>query len=208
MPTRALLAVVAAVLATVASGTSVAALTSSSVQSSSEATTAQPSDNPGPLPSEGHFSAIKPGMDIIQDSTPRSSDGNEDNQPTPKWPWGCNPGSDMDNIHYSKGDVSVHGWWYKGDCSNNRAEVTVKLEALWCDPLGCRWIDPPQSPVTPNHDIVYPGGGSANRVVARGPCASGVKTGWRATVEVDVQGEVDNSEIKIQTADMFCRPPF
>lgn len=45
----------------------------------------------------------------------------------------CTPYSGRDNTHYSSGDASGHGWWKKGNCSNNTANVKNCIYEYYTD---------------------------------------------------------------------------
>jgi hypothetical protein len=92
---------------------------------------------------------------------------------------GCTPYVDGDYAHVSSGDVSAHGWWYQGTCANQKTVVTIGLQEYFSDKT---WHNEGE-PGTAN---VYPGGGSANRAVARVACASTVPAGWRSYVIVTI----------------------
>ncbi|MEV0845502.1 hypothetical protein AB0J21_06355 [Streptomyces sp. NPDC049954] len=101
----------------------------------------------------------------------------------------CTPESGRDNPHVSKNkvDMSGHGWWDKGDCSNNRAKVFNCVYEYFTDHS---WRQQACSPAKE----LKPGGGSSNRTVARFKCRTCAQTSWRDHVEVDVIGELDTAE--------------
>jgi hypothetical protein len=111
---------------------------------------------------------------------------------------GCTPGSGRDNPHRSGGDVSGHGWWTKGSCSNNRAKVYNCLYEWYTDNT---WRQKACSPTK----TLKPGGGSSNRTVARASCANSLVTSWRNHVDVDVIGEWDSGEWPHNQANVGCR---
>ncbi len=111
---------------------------------------------------------------------------------------GCTPVSGRDNPHPSAGDVSGHGWWDKGNCSNDRANVYNCLYEWYTDNS---WR---QKACSPTKEL-WPGGGSANRTVARHACADTQRTSWRNHVNVDVIGEIDTGEWPYNQADVNCR---
>jgi hypothetical protein len=118
---------------------------------------------PAPYPGTGTGSSIPP---PIPGSTPTPADA-------------CTPYVDGDYAHVSSGDVSAHGWWYVGTCANQKTVVTIGLQEYFSNG---QWYD--EGVVgTAN---VYPGGGSANRAVARVTCASVVSAGWRSYVIVTI----------------------
>ncbi|MFF3671888.1 hypothetical protein [Microtetraspora malaysiensis] len=93
---------------------------------------------------------------------------------------------------------SGHGWWDKGNCSNNRANVQNCLYEWYTDNT---WRQKACSPVTE----LNPGGGSSNRTVARHDCNDTQLTSWRNHVDVDVIGEIDTAEKLMNQADVNCR---
>ncbi|WP_329102485.1 hypothetical protein OG792_24065 [Micromonospora sp. NBC_01699] len=111
---------------------------------------------------------------------------------------GCTPFSGKDNPHWSDPDVSGHGYWDKGTCSNNRANVYNCLYEFYTDNT---WRQKACSPV----EELAPGGGSANRTVARVRCADRTNTSWRNHVDVDVIGEIDTGETPHNQAIVDCR---
>jgi hypothetical protein len=92
----------------------------------------------------------------------------------------CTPYVDGDYAHVSSGDVSAHGWWYQGTCPNQKTVVTIGLQEYFSD---LTWHDEG----TVGTANVYPGGGSANRAVARVTCAATTPpAGWRSYVIVTI----------------------
>ncbi|WP_200926789.1 hypothetical protein [Sphaerimonospora mesophila] len=113
---------------------------------------------------------------------------------------GCTPVSGRDNPHRSSTGVVVsgHGWWDKGNCSNDRANVQNCLYEWYTDNT---WRQKACSPV----EELKPGGGSSWRTVARHDCDSTLATSWRNHVDVDVIGEIDTAEKPMNQADVNCR---
>ena len=111
---------------------------------------------------------------------------------------GCTPYSGKDDPHYSKGDVSGHGWWDKGDCDNDRANVYNCLYEYYTD---ATW----RQKACSKKKKLKPGGGSSNRTVARAECDDRQLTSWRNHVDVDVTGEVDTGEKPYNQANVECR---
>lgn len=113
---------------------------------------------------------------------------------------GCTPVSGRDNPHRSSTGVAVsgHGWWDKGNCSNNRANVYNCLYEWYTDNS---WR---QKACSPTKELA-PGGGSSNRTVARNDCSNTLRTSWRNHVDVDVIGEIDTGEWPHNQADVDCR---
>ncbi|WP_228450054.1 hypothetical protein [Streptomyces alkaliterrae] len=112
----------------------------------------------------------------------------------------CTPVSGRDNPHRSSTGVAVsgHGWWDKGTCSNNRAMVWNCLYEWYTDNTWRRKACSPRKELAP-------GGGSANRTVARHNCDNTALTSWRNHVDVDVIGEWDTAEQPYRQADVRCR---
>ena len=111
---------------------------------------------------------------------------------------GCTPESGRDNPHYSGGDVSGHGWWKKGSCSNDRANVYNCLYEWYTDNS---WR---QKACSPTREL-RPYTGSGDRTVARAACGDTTLTSWRNHVDVDVIGEIDTGEWPYNQADVACR---
>lgn len=112
----------------------------------------------------------------------------------------CTPYSGRDNPHRSSTGVAVsgHGWWDKGDCSNNRANVYNCLYEWY---TANTWR---QKKCSSKKELA-PGGGSSNRTVARRDCANTLYTSWRNHVDVDVIGEWDTAENPMRQAEIYCR---
>lgn len=114
--------------------------------------------------------------------------------------WHCTPVSGRDNPHRSSTGVAVsgHGWWDKGTCSNNRANVYNCLYEWYTDNT---WRQKACSPIKE----LAPGGGSGNRTTARRNCDNTSYTSWRNHVDVDVIGEADTAEWPYRQANVYCR---
>ena len=112
--------------------------------------------------------------------------------------FGCTPVSGRDNPHYSYPDVSGHGWWDKGTCTANTAHVINCLYEYYTD--GSYVLK-----ACSEKKQVYAGGGRANRTVARSTCEDYQYTTWRNHVDVDVDGQVDTSEVPYNQANVYCR---
>ena len=110
----------------------------------------------------------------------------------------CTPVSGRDNPHYSSPDVSGHGWWDKGTCTGNQADVYNCLYEYYTDGY---WYRKNCSAKV----RVYAGGGSGNRSTARNTCADLSYTSWRNHVDVDVVNESDTAEQPYNQADVACR---
>jgi hypothetical protein len=113
---------------------------------------------------------------------------------------GCTPVSGRDNPHRSSTGVAVsgHGWWNRGTCSGDRADVLNCLYEWYTDntwrlkDCSVTWDLRPRSE----------GGG---RSTARSDCDNTAVTSWRNHVDVDVQGEIDTAETPFNQADVNCR---
>lgn len=114
--------------------------------------------------------------------------------------FGCTPVSGRDNPHRSGTGVAAsgHGWWDKGNCDNDRANVFNCLYEWYTDNS---WV---QKACSPTKEL-KPGGGSSNRTVARRDCTDTERTSWRNHVDVDVIGEIDTAEKPMNQADVNCR---
>ncbi|MCR4513402.1 hypothetical protein [Aeromicrobium sp. 50.2.37] len=112
---------------------------------------------------------------------------------------GCKPISGRDNPHHSSGDVSGHGWWSRGTCNNDKARVKNCLYEWYTDRT---W----RLKKCSKTETLKPGsGGSANRTHARIACDSRTQTSWRNHVDVDVNGEIDDSSSPYNQAEVSCR---
>jgi hypothetical protein len=113
---------------------------------------------------------------------------------------GCTPYSGRDNPHRSGTGVAVsgHGWWDKGNCDNDRADVYNCLYEYYTDNS---WRQKACSP----KKVLKPGGGSSNRTAARHDCDDTQTTSWRNHVDVDVIDEIDTGENPMRQADVACR---
>ncbi|MQA62929.1 MAG: hypothetical protein GEU86_15875 [Actinophytocola sp.] len=94
--------------------------------------------------------------------------------------------------------VSGHGWWNKGDCSNNRANVYNCLYEWYTDNTWRRKACSATTELRPRRD----GGG---RTTARRNCDNTLYTSWRNHVDVDVIGEWDTAEKPMRQANVYCR---
>lgn len=115
-----------------------------------------------------------------------------------------------DDIHRSSNgrDVSVHGWWIKisGNCPP-KAKVWVELQAWRCKGWWifwrCGWDGVDRS----RPELIYPGGGKANRVNARHVCVSNSMVSWRTVVDVDIPGQPDPStKFHSRRYNLACNP--
>jgi len=110
----------------------------------------------------------------------------------------CTPVSGRDNPHLSLGDVSGHGWWDRGTCTKNLADVWNCL-AEWYTDNTWRW-----KACSPTMRLL-PGGGAGNRTTARRFCESTLLTSWRNYVDVNVVDEWDSPEQPFNGANVSCR---
>lgn len=110
----------------------------------------------------------------------------------------CTPVSGRDRPHKSSGDVSGHGWWKKGNCSNNRADVYNCLYEYYTDGSWRRKACSPTKRLKPYT-------GSGQRTVARKDCANSRVTSWRNHVDVDVVDEGDTAEWPYRQNDVVGR---
>jgi hypothetical protein len=113
---------------------------------------------------------------------------------------GCTPESGRDNPHRSSTGVAVsgHGWWNKGNCSNDRANVFNCIYEWYTDNTWRR----KDCSVTKELRPRRAGGG---RTTARRECANTAVTSWRNHVDVDVIGEIDTAENPMRQNDVACR---
>ncbi|WP_201787282.1 hypothetical protein [Actinoplanes sp. TFC3] len=111
---------------------------------------------------------------------------------------GCTPGNGADNPHYTAPDVSGHGTYVKGSCTNNTAKVFNCLYEFYTDNT---WRQKACSTTV----TVTAGGGSGNRSNARHACDStGQAISWRNHEDVDVIGEIDTGDTPYRQATVNC----
>ena len=106
--------------------------------------------------------------------------------------------------HYSRGDVSAHGYWeilFDSDCPS-RAWVTIWLYEWQCDDDDdCDWEQ-----IAKDRKRVRNGGGHGHRATARKSCSYGrAMTGFRATVDVDIPGVIDPPDRYSVNVNVKCR---
>jgi len=112
--------------------------------------------------------------------------------------WHCTPGNGADNPHYTAPDVSGHGTYVKGTCTNNKARVYNCLYEYYTDGTWRRKACGPTVTVTA-------GGGAGNRSNARHVCHSTSQLiSWRNHEDVDVIGEADSSNRPYRQANVYC----
>lgn len=121
-----------------------------------------PEPVPAPYPGAGAVLPTPP-------SAPVTSSG-------PLLPDACTPYVDGDNAHLSGGDVSAHGWWYRGTCPNQKTTVYIGLQEFYSDGI---WRTKDTGSA-----YVWPGGGSANWATARRTCENRFVAGWRSYIIV------------------------
>ena len=111
---------------------------------------------------------------------------------------GCTPGNGADNPHYTAPDVSGHGAYIKGTCTNNTARVYNCLYEWYTDNT---WRQKACSTTV----TVTAGGGAGNRPSARRACDSISRNiSWRNHEDVDVIGEIDTSDKPYRQAHVYC----
>lgn len=119
---------------------------------------------------------------------------------------GCTPVSGVDNPHVSTWStgpaVQAHGWWNRGNCDGDTAHVTVCLYEYYENDSGTEdyWERKDCSPNTQ----LRPGGGSSNRVTAHEDCDTLATVSWRSHVTVDVDWEVDTTEVPRKQDEVPC----
>lgn len=145
--------------AVAAPATTAANATPAPDSASADATSSVPSDDAEPAiaPPDADKSAVYVDSDGQVIPTSESPGAPSESQ------IGCTPVSGRDNPHPSRGDVSGHGWWDKGNCSNDRANVYNCLYEWYTDNT---W----RQKACSSTEEVWLGGGSANRTVARSLC--------------------------------------
>lgn len=124
---------------------------------------------------------------------------NESGTPRQAATLGCTPVSGRENPHRSSTGVAAfgHGWWEKGNCSNDRAKVFNCLYEWYTDNT---W----RQQACSETKTLKPGGGSTQRATARRDCRDTQRTSWRNHVDVDVIGEIDSGEKLMNQAEMDC----
>ncbi len=111
---------------------------------------------------------------------------------------GCTPVSGRDNPHPSSGDVSGHGWWYYGTCTNPTAYVYNCLYEYYSDGY---WYRKNCSAKT----ILKPRSVSQAQTTARDACANTLVASWRNHVDVDVINQADTAEQPYNQSDVACQ---
>lgn len=126
-----------------------------------------------------------------------------DREPTAIGP--CNPvtGSDKPHVSSSENVASAHGWWRRGDCSGDKADVRACLLEWWRGKDGTsKWVTKKckTGRIKPAKK-----GKRKPSVTARVACTSLQETGWANLVDVDVNGSWDNGETGYKTDNIYCR---
>lgn len=160
---------------------------------------------PGVAPAEASETAVfldEAGRVIAMEGSPVPESSTSDTQTgeAQAAAIGCTPVSGRDNPHRSSTGVAVsaHGWWNKGDCSNNRANVYNCIYEWYSDNTWRRKDCSVTKELRPRKD----GGG---RTTARRNCDNTALTSWRNHVDVDVIGEIDTAEKPMRQQDVYCR---
>lgn len=131
------------------------------------------------------------GYTTYQGHIPRDESGTErqdGNLPAAKsdtfWSGDCKYTQSHDNVHVTRGEASVHGWWEQANSKcPAKANVMVHLQAWYCAQRGvCDWV-------TVNYgDWASYKPGTASRANARDLCSDARRVSWRGKVKVDVAG--------------------
>lgn len=118
--------------------------------------------------------------------------------------FGCNPDTGVDNPHMSSTGwaVSGHGWWNKGTCTGSTAHVTGRLYEWYTNGTSGGWVFKAKAGPT---KLLRPYNSGGGRVTARKNCEASSLTDWLNVVDVDVDGQIDNSEIGEKQARLYCR---
>lgn len=131
----------------------------------------------------------------------RSRDGQQPGQPHALL--GCTPDTGIDSPHLSWPDQAAtgHGWWNKGNCSGRTAHITVRLYEWYANGSSSGWV----LKATGRSTQQRPASSGGGWATARQYCASGARTTWLNVVDVDVNGEIDDSSVGTTKRDMACR---
>lgn len=158
-----------------------------------------PGQNPQQSP-DGEFLSAEAEASI---SNERSAPAN----PSPSSPntslIGCTPatGGDYPHISSTGWAVSAHGWWNKGTCSGTTAHVTVRLYEWYTNGSSGGWVFKAKG--GPTQRKRYDSGGG--RVTARKDCEASTQTDWLNVVDVDVDGQIDSSNVLEKKRTVPCR---
>ena len=146
-----------------------------------------------------------PAAHQIADSMQIDNDAQPGNNPPRATAIGCTPETVPDNPHISRtagvpvDTISGHGFWRKGNCISNTATVMNCLYEYYTDGTYRRKACDTKSGIRAG------GGSGGNRTAANRPCDStGLIISWRNRVDVDVDGEIDTSEVGERQADVAC----
>lgn len=116
---------------------------------------------------------------------------------------GCTPATGADDPHLSSTGwaVSAHGWWNKGTCSGTTAHVTGRLYEWYTNGSSGGWVFKAKG--GPTQLKRYDSGGG--RVTARRNCEASTLTDWLNVVDVDVDGQIDSSNVGERKKSVYCR---
>lgn len=117
----------------------------------------------------------------------------------------CNPVTGSDRPHESSSEdvASAHGWWRRGTCSGEKADVRACLLEWWRGKDGTsKWVTKKCKT-----GAIKPAKKNKRKpsVTARVACTSLQETGWANLVDVDVHGAWDNGETGYKTNNIYCR---
>lgn len=98
----------------------------------------------------------------------------------------CTPYVDGDYVHVTSGDASGHGWWYLGNCANQKTTVSMGIQEYWCVLTNGVCTSYFWRTEATGSAYVYPGGGSGNRANARSTCQNTRTAAWRSYVIVSL----------------------
>ena len=117
--------------------------------------------------------------------------------------FGCSPSTGADDPHISSTGwaASGHGWWDKGTCSGATAHVTARLYEWYTNGSSGGWVFKAKGGPT----SLRPNSAGGGRVTARKDCEAGNLTDWLNVVDVDVDGQADNSDVGERQNDITCR---
>ena len=117
--------------------------------------------------------------------------------------FGCSPSTGADDPHISSTGwaASGHGWWNKGTCTGATAHVTARLYEWYTNGSTGGWVFKAKGGPT----SLRPNSAGGGRVTARKDCEAGNLTDWLNVVDVDVDGQADNSDVSERQNDITCR---
>lgn len=118
---------------------------------------------------------------------------------------GCKPGTGVDNPHISTDSatraVQGHGWWNKGGCTHDTAHVQSCLYEYYTNHSGAGYWE--RKNCSPRQQL-SPGGGRGKRVTSHNDCNTTKMVSWRNHVDVDVDWQVDTSDVPYRQAELRC----